>query len=97
MMNTLLDTGAISLTQKPVATPKDEKAAKDFESMFVSEMLNHMFEGVGVDPIFGGGTGEEMFRSMMVQEYGRKMSEGHGIGIADQMKKLLVQLQGEAS
>lgn len=97
MMNSLIDTGALTLNTQPVATPKTEKAAKEFEAMFVSEMLNHMFEGVGTDPIFGGGHGEEMFRSLMVREYGQKMTEGHGIGIADQMKRMLIQMQGEAS
>lgn len=67
--------------------------AKDFEAMFLSEMFSHMFEGVKTDPMFGGGRGEEIFRSMLVQEYGKAMAKGHGIGLADHVQKMMIQMQ----
>lgn len=69
------------------------KAAQDFEAMFVSEMLGHMFSGVEVDPEFGGGHGEEMFRSMLVQEYGKEIAKGPGIGIASKVKEAMIAMQ----
>ena len=48
-----------------------DKTSKDFESMFLTQMLQPMFEGLGVDPTFGGGHGEEVMRSFLVQEYGK--------------------------
>lgn len=68
-------------------------ASKDFEAMFVSEMLGHMFSGVDVDPEFGGGKGEEMFRSMMVEEYGKMIAKGPGIGVSDQIQRAMIELQ----
>ena len=69
-------------------------AARDFEAMFLGEMFNHMFEGLDVDPMFGGGQGEEMFRSMLTQEYGKIMAKSHnGIGLADQVQKAMIAMQ----
>jgi len=80
------------------APGKTAESAKEFEAMFLSEMLNHMFSGLEVDPMFGGGHGEEMFRSMMVQEYGRIMAGGrNGIGIADEVQKMMLQMQQDTT
>lgn len=70
--------------------------AQEFESVFISEMLKPMFESVEVDPLFGGGNSEEIFRGMLVQEYGKKIAEAKGIGIADFVKRELIRIQQEA-
>lgn len=78
------------------AAPQSSKeAAKDFEAVFLSEMFSHMFEGLDVDPMFGGGQGEKMFRGMLVQQYGKIMAQGKGIGIADQLQKMMIQMQAK--
>ncbi len=77
----------------PQQLDKTKAAAKQFEGVFISEMMSHMFEGVGTDPMFGGGQGEQMFHSLLVQEYGKKMAEGQGIGIADQLQKVMIKMQ----
>jgi len=56
-------------------------------------MMSHMFEGLETDTLFGGGQGEDMFRSILVQEYGRQMSRGAGIGISDQLQKMMLRMQ----
>lgn len=73
--------------------PKTADAAKDFEAVFLSEMFSHMFEGIEPNPMFGGGSGEKMFRSMMIQEYGKNMAKHGGIGISDQLQKMMIQMQ----
>lgn len=79
---------------KSQSPEKIREAAEDFEAMFLSEMFNHMFSGLDVDPMFGGGHGEEMFRSMMVQEYGKIMARSHnGIGLADHIQKAMLDIQ----
>lgn len=89
-----LDNALMSLQQRPVTAPdKTKEAAKDFEAVFISEMISHMFEGIGTDPLFGGGQGEEMFRSTLIQEYGKQMVKGQGIGISDQLQKMMIQMQ----
>ncbi|MEZ0261939.1 MAG: rod-binding protein [Alphaproteobacteria bacterium] len=87
---------AMHQVQARAQEPKDKAAAKEFEAMFMSEMFNHMFEGVDTDPLFGGGGGEKMFRSMLIQEYGKTMAKGKGIGISDQIQKFMLQTQEKA-
>ncbi len=75
-----------------------EAAAKDFEAMFISEMLKPMFEGVmKPDPMFGGGKGEEVFKGMMVQEYGKSIAEAGGIGLARHVKAEMIRIQEEVN
>jgi Rod binding domain-containing protein len=79
------------------AQPRDEKsidrAAEDFEAVFLSQMLESMFKGIKTDGPFGGGHAEEMMRSFMLQEYGKVMAAGGGIGIADAVKRELLHAQ----
>ena len=77
----------------PKATDKTADAAKQFEGVFLSEMMSHMFEGVKTDPEFGGGQGEDMFKSLLTNEYGKQMANNGGIGIADQLQKAMIQMQ----
>ncbi len=76
---------------------KIDETAQEFEAMFLTEMLRPMFEMVEVNKTFGGGRGEEVFRSFMLDEYGKQLSAGGGIGIADMVKEQLIEMQAEAS
>ncbi len=71
--------------------------AKDFESMFMTEMIKPMFEEVNKpNAMFGGGKGEEIFNGFMMQEYGKLISDTGGIGIADAVKQELIRMQETA-
>lgn len=72
---------------------KTENAAQDFEAVFISEMIKPMFETVGVDDMFGGGKGEEVFRGMLVQEMGKSIAKQGGLGLADQVRAQLLKIQ----
>lgn len=72
---------------------KVEEAAKDFEAVFVAEMMKPMFQGIETEAPFGGGKGEEVFRGMMLQEYGKIISQTGSIGIADSVKEHMIQMQ----
>lgn len=67
--------------------------AKEFEAMVVGQLMSFMFEGVEVDPNFGGGHGEEMFRGMMVNEYAKQMTKRGGLGIADAVRRQMLLMQ----
>ena len=69
------------------------KSAEDFESMFLSQMLSPMWEGVESDPTFGGGHGEEAFRSLMINEYGKTMTKAGGIGITKAVQAEMIRIQ----
>ena len=70
-----------------------DKAAQDFEAVFLSQMLESMFKGIKTDGPFGGGHAEEMMRSFMLQEYGKVMAANGGVGIADAVKRELLHAQ----
>lgn len=70
--------------------------AKEFEAVFLSEMMKPMFEGIEVDPLFGGGSAESTFRSMLTEEYGKKIASTKSIGIADFVTRELIRAQQEA-
>ena len=85
---------ALAKSPAAPAIPADiQKAAKEFEAVFISEMLGHMFEGISTDPMFGGGKGEEVFHGLLINEYGKKVAEGPGIGISDQLQKMMLDMQ----
>jgi Rod binding domain-containing protein len=69
------------------------KAAKQFESVFVSEFLGSMFDGISTDGPFGGGQGEAMFRSLMLDEYGKQIVKQGGFGLSTAITKQLLQAQ----
>jgi len=82
-------------TQPPI--PKAvEKAAKDFEAVFLSEMFSHMFEGSETNSVFGGGKGEKMFKGMMINEYAKNLAHGKGVGISAQIGRAMIDMQQKA-
>jgi peptidoglycan hydrolase FlgJ len=72
------------------------QAAKDFEGMFMAQMLQPMFDTVGVDKLFGGGHGEEAMRGFLVQEYGKALAKTSNFGIADAVQTEMVMKQKAA-
>jgi len=51
---------------------------------------------ISVDDVFGGGKGEEVFRGLMVQEYGKMIAAQGGVGIADQVRAELLKTQEQS-
>ncbi|HEV2563170.1 MAG TPA: rod-binding protein [Rhizomicrobium sp.] len=73
-----------------------QKAAKQYEGIFVSEFLGSMFEGISTDGPFGGGQGEAMFRSLMLDEYGKQITSRGGFGLSDAITRVLLKHQERA-
>ncbi len=82
-----------SLSSDPARLTKIDETAQDFEAVFLSQMLQHMFAGLEVDDWFGGGHGEEAFKSLLVDEYGKLMAKAGGIGVADHIRQEMLNLQ----
>jgi Rod binding domain-containing protein len=85
-------------TSKPIANGNIEqlrKTAQDFEASFLSQMLKPMFANLGAEKPFGGGTGEDMWRSLQVNEYGKAIAQKGGIGLADSVFREMLKLQEE--
>jgi Rod binding domain-containing protein len=85
-------TGAAS-TISPARMAQIDKTAKDYEAGFVGAMLESMFAGVKTNKMFGGGSGEDMYRSLMTQEYGKAVAERGTLGIADSIKGAMIRMQ----
>lgn len=90
-------TGNLTGNKAGIDIKKVEQAAEEFEAVFIGEMLKPMFEGIETKEPFGGGKGEEVFRGMMITEYGKMISQNGGIGLADHIKETMIQLQEEAN
>jgi Rod binding domain-containing protein len=69
------------------------ETARDFEAQFMSVLMQPMFEGSGEESAFGGGPGESMFRSLLVEQYGREMAKSGGIGLADAVYREILKMQ----
>lgn len=85
---------ALPSTGKEADRASLERAAKEFEAVFLSEMLTHA--GLGAVPeTFGGGVGEEGFSGMLVREYAERIAQTGRIGIAEQVFEALVARSGQ--
>jgi peptidoglycan hydrolase FlgJ len=91
----------IAKAQYAASTPKlqtgndkgVDAAARDFEAVFISQMFEQMWAGVKTDGPGGGGTGESIFRSLMIQDIGRQLASQGGIGLADSVKREMLAMQ----
>ncbi len=88
-----MDQGKIAETTVAGKPEEARAAAEKFEALFIGQMLQHMFQGIGTDPLFGGGHGEEMFRSMMVDEYSKEMSKRGSFSLSDAIERQLLEMQ----
>lgn len=69
------------------------KTAEDFEAFFLSQVFENMFAGVSTDPMFGGGNGETVYRSLLLQEYSKVAAKSGGLGIADAVQREMLRTQ----
>lgn len=76
-------------------TSKADKAAQDFEAVYISQMITPMFAGIETDGMFGGGNAENIYRSMMIDEYGKMIAQSGGIGLADSVKASILEMQAQ--
>ena len=84
---------AFGLGKKQVSVDQATTAGKDFESMFLSQMMESMFgDSTGTDS-FGDEDTNEVYRGMMMNEYGKAITQSGGIGIADYVKTELLKTQ----
>ncbi len=92
---TITDSGMYAETPqvKKGDMAKMRKAAEDFEAFFISQMYQHMFAGVKTDGYFGGGHAEQVWRSMLIDEYGKITAKSGGIGIADSVMQFMLKTQ----
>jgi flagellar protein FlgJ len=85
--------GSIPKPTNSTDAANSAKTAEEFESFFMTQMLEHMFKGIETGGYFGGGHGEDIYQSMMLKEYGRVLAKAGGLGIADIVNQELINMQ----
>jgi Rod binding domain-containing protein len=105
-MGTGLTGGPIGLSPALIAGPAQPTAAElakrsqikqtaqDFEASFLSVMMQQMFTGISTDGPFGGGPGEEMFRSVLTDAMAKQVARSGGVGVAATVEREMLKLQG---
>ena len=85
------------LPTNPVASAaartRIDKTAHEFEASFLSVMLGQMFEGVKTTT-FGGGEGEDAFKSFLTDAMAKSISKRGGVGISKLLTSEMLKIQG---
>ena len=92
--------------QAPVSTPKPTQAtspadaklhaaAKQFEAMFMTEMLHHARPAPSAQGVFAAGAGEKAWQVLMDQALGQAASAQSGSGLTSEIEKAMKAAQGQ--
>jgi flagellar protein FlgJ len=92
-MMALRNGGLSTMPSKTTDPAAAKKAAEQFEGVFINQFLGEMFSGISTDGPMGGGQGEEMFRSLMIDEYGKQIVSQGGFGLAASVERELLKTQ----
>ena len=87
-----------SLSLGASGTPDDAEgiyeAAKQFEAFFVQKLFSVMRESIPKDGLVERGYSNDVYESMLDQEYAKSITESGGIGLADMLAKQLMEAAG---
>ncbi|MBA4274687.1 MAG: chemotaxis protein [Alphaproteobacteria bacterium] len=72
---------------------KIDATAQEFEAQFIAQMMENMFSTIQTNSEFGGGQAEEVYRSLLVNEYGKMIARTGGVGVADHVKREMIRMQ----
>jgi peptidoglycan hydrolase FlgJ len=97
MLNKVV-TPASQIEQLRAKVPEKERAvikqaAEDFESLFMGIVLKSMRNTVNKSGLIDGGHAEEVYGSMLDDEYSKMMSAQRHTGIADEIERFLLESQ----
>ena len=71
--------------------------AEEMEGVFLTMLTKQMFSGLKTDENFGGGFGEETWRSMQAEDLATAIAKSGGVGIADQLMGEMIAAQEAAN
>lgn len=66
-----------------------KKLSEEFESIFLGLVLKSMRDSVQKSGLIDGGNAENIYRSMLDDEYAKQMAAQHHTGLADQIANFL--------
>jgi len=82
-----------SMPGKDASYAQMKKVAQDFEAFFLAQAFEPMFASIEPAEPFGGGPGQDIWRSMQTQEYGKAIAQQGGIGLADHVLEQMIRMQ----
>lgn len=85
--------GANGLSEKQRQQAK--KVAQDFEGLFIGMMMKSMRETVAKDKVTGGGHGEDVYRSMLDEQYVAAAVKRGGFGLAKHIEKDIIRQENK--
>ncbi len=66
--------------------------------MFLENVLSQAFpQEPGEGPLGDNGTGGQVYRGMLVNEYARQVAKSGGIGVSDMVYRQMLQMQERAN
>ena len=71
--------------------------AEELEGVFLNTLTKEMFASIKSDENFGGGFGEETWRSMQAEQLANTIAQSGGVGIADDLMSQMIALQEAAN
>ncbi|MHA6297750.1 rod-binding protein [Devosia sp. CAU 1758] len=93
-MNTIDPTGS---NLSPNQLLRIRTQAEELEGVFLNMLTKEMFASIKGDENFGGGFGEETWRSMQAEQLANTMARAGGVGIADDLMGQMIALQEAAN
>jgi Rod binding domain-containing protein len=76
---------------------KARAAGQDFEAVFLNSMFQSMFTDTDGDGPMGGSGATGIWRSFLTDEYARTFAKAGGVGIGDEVYRMLIARQGAHS
>lgn len=86
-------TGGLKFKGSKASADKIDGVASEFEAQFISQMLSNMFSTVDAKEALGGSDSEEVYDSLLIDEYGKILARSGGVGVADQVKRIMISQQ----
>jgi Rod binding domain-containing protein len=71
-----------------------KETADNFEASFLSALLQPVFDSISTAPPFGGGQGEDAFKSFMVDAIAKQTVKAGGIGLSADIQREMLKMQG---
>ncbi|WP_053228194.1 rod-binding protein [Spirochaeta cellobiosiphila] len=69
------------------------ETSKEFEAIFIKQMLNSMKKTVNKSGLMEGGMAEDIFEDMLYDKYAQKMADTADFGVADTLYNQLSYIQ----
>ena len=78
----------------PKTLDKIDEASKEYEAVFLNEMLGYMFKEINFGGMYSeGDASSEIYKDFLVDEFAQSIARNGGIGLAADIKAELIKLQ----